>query len=492
MKRLNPMGSLFGFILTILLFTGLGISLWYNRGLAFNPGPVTAISKEGIKLKGFASHSEFEKKCSLCHEPLKTDLANKCKECHVEIDQQLQTGQGVHSRIADENDCASCHAEHRGRRFNPTQASYHLFDHSTTKFSLIWHQENYDATPMQCNACHKNDDLGVMSNQVCLDCHGKYGDNITLTHTQDFGSDCLNCHEGSDRMKNFDHSQTGFLLKAKHTQLKCTDCHKSSNLKETPMNCSDCHINPTMHQGLFVQTCDTCHTPEGWSPALFENQSFSHLESAGFSLNLHDVDFSNQVMTCSTCHPTDLKTLDIQTCIDCHGQNDQLFMADHVNQFGMGCIACHDGIDRLSNFEHANFFILEGKHLSIECSDCHVEKVFRETPKECWQCHAEPEVHVGVFGLKCFYCHVSEGWSPANLLQHRFPLNHGLDDTNIQQECKVCHGVNFVEYTCYSCHEHQLDEILKSHQAEGIADQDIPACINCHPDVTLDENQANP
>ena len=84
MNRLNPMGSLFGFILTILLFAGLGLSLWYNRGLAFNPGPVTAINKEGIKLQGFTTHSEFEKQCRLCHEPLKTDLASKCKECHIE------------------------------------------------------------------------------------------------------------------------------------------------------------------------------------------------------------------------------------------------------------------------------------------------------------------------------------------------------------------------------------------------------------------------
>ena len=42
-----------------------------------------------------------------------------------------------------------------------------------------------------------------------------HGENFTLTHTQDFGSDCLNCHDGSDRMKNFDHAQTGLPIGSK-------------------------------------------------------------------------------------------------------------------------------------------------------------------------------------------------------------------------------------------------------------------------------------
>lgn len=410
----------------------------------------------------------------------------------MDVDKQLQAGQGVHSQIANVNACASCHSEHHGRSFNPTLASYKLFDHSKTKFSLNWHQEDFDATPMVCEACHKNDNFSIVSNQECLDCHGKHEEKFTLAHTQDFGSDCLICHDGLDRMQNFDHAQTGYVLETKHAQQKCTDCHKASNPKDAPTNCSACHSEPTMHQGLFEQRCDTCHTPAGWSPAVYENQSFSHLESAGFSLDLHKADYHDQVMTCSTCHTTELKILDVQTCIDCHTQNVQAFMTDHLDQFGSNCMTCHDGIDRLRNFDHENFFILEGRHLSTQCSDCHVEKVFRGTPKECWQCHSEPEVHAGVFGLKCFYCHFANGWSPANLREHRFPVNHGLEDKNIQQECKTCHGTNFVEYSCYNCHDHQLDEITKSHQAEGIADQDIPACVNCHPIGTLDEKQAYP
>jgi hypothetical protein len=167
-------------------------------------------------------------------------------------------------------------------------------------------------------------------------------------------------------------------------------------------------------------------------------------------------------------------------------------MADHQEQFGDDCMVCHDGVDRLSNFDHANFFPLDGKHSSIQCLDCHAEKVFRGTPTECWQCHTEPEVHSGVFGLKCSYCHSTEAWSPASLRQHSFPLNHGVDDQNLQLQCDVCHGTNYIDYTCYYCHDHQPSEIIQSHQAIGITEQDLPACINCHPSGTLEENSANP
>ena len=307
MKRLNPVGSLFGFILTILLFLGLGLSLWFDRGLAFNPGPVTELKKAGVVLQGFTSHADFEKQCNFCHEPLKTTLASKCKSCHLEVNQQIQDGKGVHSRIDNVDQCYSCHTEHHGRTFNPTLGSYQLFDHSKTSFSLNWHQENFDATPMECAECHVSEDFSVAPNQKCLDCHAGQDSNFGQTHTQDFGSNCLGCHDGSDRMQKFDHISTSYPLEGKHTQVKCTGCHTTNNLKDAPKDCKGCHEEPTIHQGMFEQTCDTCHTPDGWTPAKLDNQSFSHLDTAGFSLALHQTDYSNQLITCAGCHPNDLK-----------------------------------------------------------------------------------------------------------------------------------------------------------------------------------------
>jgi hypothetical protein len=244
--------------------------------------------------------------------------------------------------------------------------------------------------------------------------------------------------------------------------------------------------------GLFEQTCDICHTPQSWSPAILNDQTFAHLETAAFSLVRHQVDYSNQTITCSTCHPKDLQAFDIQTCIDCHTQHDTVFMTDHQQQFSSECMTCHDGVDRLSNFDHANFFSLEGKHATALCSDCHAEMVYRGTPEECWQCHKEPDIHAGVFGLKCFYCHSAEAWSPANLRQHEFPLNHGLEDQVTQLQCDACHGANYLDYTCYSCHDHQPDEITQSHQAVGILEQDLPSCARCHSSGIVVNSQQYP
>ncbi len=164
-------------------------------------------------------------------------------------------------------------------------------------------------------------------------------------------------------------------------------------------------------------------------------------------------------------------------------------MTAHMKQYGSGCLVCHDGVDRLSDFQHANFFPLAGKHAEIQCSDCHANQIYRGTPSLCWQCHKEPDIHIGIFGVECDYCHDDQAWSPATLLKHAFPLNHGLDGKDVQQACTTCHASGYVNYTCYSCHDHQQAEMEKSHLEEGIPTQDIPACINCHPGGTMKNDE---
>ncbi len=492
MKRLNPVGSLLGLLLTLILFVGLGVSLVVNRGLVFSPGQVSAKSITGVLIKGFSSHADFEKHCGNCHEPLITNVATKCLDCHSDVARQITTQEGIHSQFKNADQCATCHPEHKGRDFNPTKASFQLFDHSTTGFSLQWHQINYDATTMQCTECHKSSSYKIVDNQSCLNCHSNHDKTFGAVHVTDFGPNCLGCHDGADRMVNFDHSTTGYTLEGKHSQTKCADCHTNGTIKDTPKECKDCHSEPSTHKGDFNQTCDTCHTPQGWSPVSLDNKPFAHLTTTGFSLELHKTDYANQAITCATCHPSDLNSLNIQTCVDCHSQHDTKFMADHQLQYGSECMTCHDGVDRLSNFDHANFFPLDGKHATTDCIACHVDNVYRGTPSECYQCHKEPDIHTGVFGLKCFYCHSAEAWSPASLRQHNFPLNHGVEDQNLQLQCDACHGPNYIEYTCYNCHDHTADGIAQSHAALKIADQDLPACAKCHPAGTIETNQLSP
>jgi hypothetical protein len=187
-----------------------------------------------------------------------------------------------------------------------------------------------------------------------------------------------------------------------------------------------------------------------------------------------------------------LTSFDLKTCTNCHTQQDAAYMTGHQEQFGSGCLSCHDGVDRLSNFDHNSFFPLDGKHAAAQCETCHAGKVYRGTPAECFQCHEEPEIHTGVFGQRCAYCHTTDVWSPATLRQHGFPLNHGLDDPNMLLQCDTCHGANYFDYTCYACHEHQQDEITNSHTGAGIVEADLPVCAKCHPAGVIDKTMQVP
>ncbi len=492
MKRLNPLGSILGLILTSLLFVGLGFSIWHDRGLAFSPGQLTGKTRLGVILKGYSSHSEFEKYCSYCHEPIKSSIADKCVECHQNIQVQLNSETGLHSQIIGISKCALCHPEHQGKDFDPTRASFSLFDHSITGFSLDWHQINFNASPMECAECHQDQNFSNVENKSCLDCHANNDSLVMNTHLQTEGPYCLSCHDGQDRMMAFDHTSTGFALIGKHAQVNCRDCHVNEDFQQTPQACQLCHQESRMHKGLFTQACDLCHTAGGWTPAKIDDQSFNHLANAGFSLVLHQKDYAGQTITCATCHPDNLQHFEMQTCIDCHITDDQEFMVEHQDLFGSDCLVCHDGVDRLKNFDHANFFVLDGQHATTECTGCHTDNAFRGTPTECWKCHVEPEIHKGVFGLGCDDCHTSDGWTPASLKKHIFPLNHGFGDQSLQLQCNACHGQTYIEFTCYGCHEHQPEEILQSHLSKGIQAQDLPACQTCHPDGSINESSQVP
>ncbi len=484
MKRQGPFASPIGFGLTVALFLGLGFSLARDRGLAFSPGPVTAKNKPGVVLGGFSSHADFEKACQNCHYPIRASMAEMCVVCHTQVVEQINRMDGIHGKIPNVSRCYDCHPEHRGRDYDPTQAAYLVFDHTITNFSLVWHQIDYNATPLACEGCHTDPDYSIVVSETCAGCHGDHDQIFIQEHIQYYGVDCLVCHDGRDAMIDFDHSNTDFPLDGEHLQVKCADCHPQSRLEETPLECEQCHVEPLAHQGVFDLFCESCHTPRGWSPASFEGKSFEHMTTTGFSLGRHQVDYTGQVLNCRVCHGEDYSSFYSQVCIDCHNQADAIFMGEHLERFGFVCLDCHDGVDRLSDFDHDEFFPLDGSHASVDCEGCHEGRIFRGTPSECSQCHAEPEIHAGVFGLQCQYCHDSLDWLPANLRVHVFPLDHGGQGI---QDCLLCHVGNYVEYTCYGCHDHQPEAIAQSHNRAGILPQDLPDCAACHPFGQLSE-----
>jgi len=479
-NRQNPLILRASTVLTVLFLGLLGISLSTVRGLAFSPGPLTGMQKEGVILQGFTSHADFEKACGNCHQPLQATLGAQCLSCHEDTATQMRTGTGIHGQITNAAKCQACHSDHQGRDFDPTLAAIDFFDHSGTRFSLAHHAVSYDKTPISCNACHLGEDYSAVEDASCQDCHAGADQAFMQEHLEGYGGNCLGCHDGADRMRDFAHGITGFDLEGAHAQTTCRACHPGELISEAQAACQSCHAEPEMHRGMFAATCESCHTAQGWSPATLDGQPFDHRADTGFTLDKHRVDYSKQAINCSTCHPGGLQSFDVQTCVNCHAQADQGFMDEHQSQYGSDCMSCHDGVDRMIPFDHAAVFPLDGRHAEIECVACHANRVFAGTPVLCSQCHAEPEVHAGVFGLSCEACHSTTAWSPATLHEHSFPLGHGLERGAPPTACITCHPTSYTEYTCYGCHEHQEEEMVRKHLEEGISRTELPACVTCH------------
>ena len=346
-------------------------------------------------------------------------------------------------------------------------------------------------------------------------------------HIAAFGLDCLVCHDGVDVYGKFDHSKVNFLISGKHANTECKGCHtgarKPTDLQYAPRDCFACHGKDDPHQGQLGQDCVSCHTPEDW-----KNVTFDHSQSS-FSL------FAKHItVECSACHTNALFRNTHTNCYVCYAKDDK-----HAGQFGTDCSACHTpaGWDQ-ATFDHSKAsFQLMGKHVGIDSTACHVGGKFKDTPTDCYSCHAGNDKHGGAYGTDCALCHDPKGWTPPHFDHSSFPLtgahirvacdschpgsrfkgmlkvcsgchndpayHAGLFGTVCDQchtttawqpahfnqshafpinhggnnTCYTCHPASLSRYTCYTCHNQ--NEIRAKHLEEGI--RNFQNCVGCHP-----------
>jgi hypothetical protein len=281
----------------------------------------------------------------------------------------------------------------------------------------------------------------------------------------------------------------GFVSHAEFEQ-ECSQCHVPWR-GITAERCQNCHedvgqqrASGTGLHGLLPDNgrCESCHTDHQGREANITALAlvgFDHERLTQFSLARHQQDYDGTPLECGDCHVNGFAPEQID-CVGCHRNADAAFMAEHTEQFGSSCLECHDGRDRMANFDHDQVFPLDGAHATVECQGCHVERVFEGTPRECVACHQEPAVHAGLFGLDCVRCHTTTAWTPAQLTQHTFPLDHGGEG---QIACESCHQQSYTVYTCDDCHEPA--EMREEHADEGIFE--IEDCAECHPTGDKDE-----
>ena len=92
-----------------------------------------------------------------------------------------------------------------------------------------------------------------------------------------------------------------------------------------------------------------------------------------------------------------------------------------------------------TTFDHLTTgFELLGEHRDLPCESCHVNAIFKGTPRDCASCHgvgtqvratAKPASHILTTNA-CDACHTPVAWNPA--------VN--FDHNEVQGSCSSCHN----------------------------------------------------
>ncbi|MFN2232068.1 MAG: hypothetical protein ACK2VA_20050 [Anaerolineae bacterium] len=265
----------------------------------------------------------------------------------------------------------------------------------------------------------------------------------------------------------------------------CTLCHRLWGRVE-PARCLSCHATVgaevAAQNGIHgwledAATCIDCHPDHQGREADVARARlalFPH-ERAGFTLRQHPPSAEGKLFSCENCHAADY-ALAPSTCASCHEEMDATFVPQHTVSYGTNCLSCHDGGPLPESFDHQAIYPLDGAHVQLECSACHDGLSFGKRINGCIDCHQEPEIHGAQFGTECGACHTAQGWQPARLRYHTFPLDHGQAEP---ESCATCHPAGYAVYTCDDCHVHPPAEIETQHLERGITE--LEDCARCHP-----------
>lgn len=523
-------------VAAVLLLAG-GVSLAWG-GVLFSPGPLNA-QAGAAPLGGVLSHAAIAGRCAACHPAPwgQVSMTVRCLSCHTGVLDDTGNFHAVLQAEARLPACRECHREHRGAAGLLTEFDLAGFPHDAAGYSLQAHQQHPGGAAFACADCHPAG-FSPFDPQVCQDCHQELDPAFMSAHLESFAPACLACHDGLDTYgAGFDHAATAFPLEGRHQEADCAGCHagarSSADLQAAPHECYACHREDDEHQGQFGADCAACHTPQSW-----EEATFDHTRTA-FPLEGRHLEAS-----CRDCHTRGRYAGTPQACAACHADDDP-----HAGRLGQDCAVCHTplGWDQVS-FDHSQTaFPLIGKHIEVDCQNCHADLTFTAAAA-CYACHAADDHHNGRYGQSCELCHTPLGWegvtfdhaltafpltgrhqgvdclachmdgrfsgtptacaschaepayhagqfgaacqdchTTAGWLPARFDRRHPFPFNHGERganACRVCHPSTLSAYTCYQCHD--ANEIQEEHVDEGI--RQFSDCARCHPTGEEDDD----
>lgn len=437
----------------------------------FSPGPL------------HRAHAELEgdNKCTECHERGKRIDQARCLTCHDDLGRRIRDRAGLHGRAYRDQRCVQCHVEHLGRDARlirwPGGAREKL-DHGETGWPLRGEHRSAG-----CDDCH--DKRNRRGNRTYLGLSTACGSCHEDPHTGRFGKTCTDCHAESNwkdtRLDRFDHDKARFQLRGKHRSVDCAECHgEPARYRGLAFgSCSDCHDDP--HQGRFDQSCESCHTVEGWDrvDSLRQNHPGVRL------VNGH------RRVACQDCHDrgNDRVPSKGTRCVSCHPPV-------HRARFGNDCKSCHGAIkwlglpERLGRRAHGKTrYPLRGEHRTVACQSCHPRRLpparrFRDIAFDrCAGCHEDQ--HQGAFaerdGGECGQCHRVTGFRPTTFgVDAHATTSFALTGRHQAVPCSGCHtgarprlDLRVAKRACADCH-------ATPHGDQFAAEMQLGGCAHCH------------
>ncbi len=466
------------------------------------------------------AHKDLEgsKNCIQCHAKKGESLIQKdsCYKCHKAIKKRVNAHKGYHNQAIniEKKNCEDCHKEHFADRYDlitwPNKGGYKKFNHDLTGFKLNGAHKKID-----CEKCHKKENikdkslfkdenvnikttyLGLDTN--CVSCH------LNDVHQEQIDNkNCANCHDETD-FKNarisFNHNLTNFPLKGQHKTVNCEACHKPLKqifyedkwrykLKHKGIKykrCVDCHKNDDIHENVFGDNCERCHTESSFNDIIFDKKEHAVDKFPLTGKHLKE--------DCRSCHTDKLNIVPNEsTCVSCHKKDDP-----HRRKFGETCEDCHNttdfkDIDEKSFNHNLTGFKIEGYHKKLNCIECHslkgdYKKKYLTYNKDnsCIKCHTSDNPHKDEFkDDDCSKCHNQDRFIPSEYsVEEHNKTDFKLDGSHEVVSCNQCHkpyhtdksngankdGIVLTFHTeekdCVDCHKNPHIKQFENYVIEG-------------------------